>query len=298
MQAKVKTLEEQLRRKDKQVIQLQKQVSALQQRAHRRVKFIRSGISPLTRQQQMRLRGKRVNWKTEDIVRALSVRSHGLKAYQTARLVWKLPLPSISTLRRWANNFSCKEGILHEVISVMKVEAQSMPRWKRVAALSFDEMNVCSEYVYDTKLDKIVSHSKVQVVMVRGICAPWKQPIFYGYDTRMTVQLLNQIICCLEVAGYLIYSITCDLGGENRGLWNSLSISTERTCFINPYDAEREIYVFADPPHMLKLIRNHLIDDGILLQCGVVVNKATFDKMLEYDNSELTNYVQRCQEGT
>ncbi|KAF0761368.1 general transcription factor II-I repeat domain-containing protein 2-like [Aphis craccivora] len=34
-------------------------------------------------------------------------------------------------------------------------------------------------------------HKTVQVVMVRGICKSWKQPIFYYCDTSMTELLLS-----------------------------------------------------------------------------------------------------------
>ena len=32
--------------------------------------------------------------------------------------------------------------------------------------------------------------------------------------------------------------------------------------FVHPVDPSRRVYIFADVPHMLKLLRNHFLDDG------------------------------------
>jgi len=96
---------------------------------------------------------------------------------------------------------------------------------------------------------------------MRGILEAWKQPIYYDYDKNMTMDLLSSIIEDVGKTGFPIYAITGDLRAENRALLKSLEISPEKTSFNNPFDPKRRIFVFADIPHMLKLIRHHLIDD-------------------------------------
>ena len=50
-------------------------------------------------------------------------------------------------------------------------------KWKKICVLSFDEMHI------DSKLDKILGpFKKVQVVLIRGLFSPWKQPVYFDFD--------------------------------------------------------------------------------------------------------------------
>lgn len=60
-----------------------------------------------------------------------------------------------------------------------------------------------------------------------------------------------------------------DLGGANRGLHNELQLSESKTYFQNPVTNEN-IYVFADIPHLLKLIRNNFVDHGFSIDDKVI----------------------------
>lgn len=56
----------------------------------------------------------------------------------------------------------------------------------------------------------------------------------------------------------------CDMVGSNRGLYfPHLRINMEITAFKNQSDANRSVYVFADAPHLLNLIRNSLLYHGM-----------------------------------
>ncbi|KAF0310104.1 hypothetical protein FJT64_018853 [Amphibalanus amphitrite] len=48
----------------------------------------------------------------------------------------------------------------------------------------------------------------------------------------------------------------------------------------------RKIYTFADTPHLLKLLRNHIVDEGLRLPSGTVINKDVFLKLLAADSGE------------
>lgn len=87
----------------------------------------------------------------------------------------------------------------------------------------------------------------------------WKQPIYYGYDQKMTKELLLQIIEQLHNVRFNVISIVSDMGSTNMRLWNSLNISVDNTSFEHPF-TKNQVYVFADVPHLLKLARNHLLD--------------------------------------
>lgn len=71
----------------------------------------------------------------------------------------------------------------------------SLSRMEKACVLLFDEMKIQNSYDYDKKHGATLGPSKyVQVVMARGICGNWKQPIFYAYDRK-------------------VYAINSDLGG-------------------------------------------------------------------------------------
>jgi len=227
---------------EKLITSLHKKKRKLQnqlQRANTKLK-LKLKISNNTKQilssaQRKIVNGKRkVRWSSSDIVKALSVRSVSLKSYETVRSSWGLPLPTVRTLQRWTQGFGCSPGIQTDVIAILKSESVNMDITKRLCALSFDEMSINSNYALDKSTNAIVSASKVQVVMARGICDGWKQPVFYAFDRNMTKNLLLQIITVMEKAGYPVLSVTCDLGAENRSLLTELGVTIDRTYFTNP----------------------------------------------------------------
>lgn len=63
---------------------------------------------------------------------------------------------------------------------------------------------------------------------------------------------------------------------------------TENTHFKHPItDTNTRIYMFADVPHLLKLIRNWLIDTGFTLKDGIIVNKSCLEALLKLDSAEI-----------
>lgn len=213
-------------------------------------------------------RNKKVHWNSEDISCAISLRSVSAKAYRYLRNKLKFPLPALSSLRRWVSTFECSSGILKHVILLMEHNGRKLTDYEKITALSFDEMSLSKQICFEQKYEQIVGpHSHVQVVMARGITSKWKQPIYYDYDKPMEKEALFEIIELLEKAGFKVFSITSDMGGENRALWNKLGISASSPSFANPYDPSREVFVFADAPHLLKLARNHFVQKGFVV-CG------------------------------
>jgi len=123
--------------------------------------------------------------------------------------------------------------------------------------------------------------------MASGICSKWNQPIFYNYDTTMTSELLSEIIVKVENAGYNVTSIVHDFDTQNQSLWKSQSVSLDNPYFINPADTSRKVWTFADAPHMLKLVRNHILDQGFILEDGTVIDIEVLRTILDFDTGEL-----------
>lgn len=68
----------------------------------------------------------------------------------------------------------------------------------------------------------------------------------------------------LSNIGLNVVAVISECGGGNVGLWNELGITCTRAevknSFAHPVTGQK-IYVFADTPHMLKLIR---FETGVL----------------------------------
>ena len=75
------------------------------------------------RQIKLLLNGKsKTVWNEEDISKSLCLRAKSISAYEFVRSIWKIPLPSVSTLHRWVSQIKFAPGLLNCVISMMKCE--------------------------------------------------------------------------------------------------------------------------------------------------------------------------------
>ncbi|KAF6216710.1 hypothetical protein GE061_001056 [Apolygus lucorum] len=114
-----------------------------------------------------------------------------------------------------------------------------------------------------------------------GLTGKWMQPLYYNFDTPISVELLLDVIKLVEKIGFKVRAFVCDMGPSNRKLMRNLNISWEKPSLKNPSDENRNVWGFCDVPHSLKLIRNHIIDDGFQLEDGNTVNKAAFEQLIE-----------------
>jgi len=230
---------------------------------------------------------KRVRWGIKDISQGLVLRTLSKRAYQYIRYNKIFPIPAISTLRKWINNYKCPRGIQTSILKIMQQSlASESKNSDNVASLSFDEMEIKKEYQYDPRSDQFLGpYKKLQLAILRGIASNWKQPIFYDFDSPMTKDLLFSIIIAAENHSIQIHNIVCDLG--NQSLLKSLEVSQEKPFFANPFCPDRKVFVFADAPHLLKLLRNHLLDKEYRLQNGTEIKKENLQKILAIDSGEL-----------
>ncbi|KAJ8890808.1 hypothetical protein PR048_010317, partial [Dryococelus australis] len=194
---------------------------------------------------------KLIWWEDDDIAAAVTLRSISRKAYLYLRKNFGLSLPELSTIRKWTRNLKCSPDIQKELLSVLK---------ERLTVLSFDAMRVDSKMCYDQREDRIMGlHSNAQVIIMRGLASKWKQPIFYDFDKNFTKDKLFEVIK--------------EVGYSSLNLWKNLQISKNKVSFTNPVDVTRGVRMFADIPHLIKLLRYNFLDYGIRLPCGTEVSK-------------------------
>jgi hypothetical protein len=102
----------------------------------------------------------------------------------------------------------------------------------------------------------------------------------------MTPDVLLTIIEKLFEISFNVVAIVSDCGSTNVGLWKNLGITTNNTSFKHPI-SNNNIFVFADVPHLLKLIRNWLLDTGFLLEDGSLINKNPLEELLKLTDTEV-----------
>lgn len=234
-------------------------------------------------------RKKKVVWTSEDVGNAFAIRYFSKECYVYLREKKKYPLPALSSLQRWASNINLRQGILKDIFRIMEIAQNEMTDLEKIVVLQFDEVKVKKCYEYDKAADEVVGpHMQMQIVMVRGLFAKYKQPIFIGFDTKMTQQILIDIITHLYAINYKVVACVSDCGGGNMGLWKDLNINITNTHFQHPVTGDN-IYFFADPPHLLKLIRNWLLDYGFILGDGSEVNAVPIKKLVDLTNTEVNS---------
>lgn len=165
-----------------------------------------------------------------------------------------------------------RNGVLEDVLKVMKLNGDILQDYEKFTVLMFDELKISSTLEYDVLHDEVMGpHSQMQVVMARGLASQWKQPIYCDFDKKMTKDILLDIIARLDEIGFKVICCISDCGGGNIGLWKALNITYEHPIFTIPNG--REVVYIPDAPHILKLIRNWLLDTGFKINDQIVNKK-------------------------
>lgn len=109
----------------------------------------------------------------------------------------------------------------------------------------------------------------VQVITVNGLFVKYRQPVYYDFDKNLTKDILYPILEEMHKIHFDIQS----------SIVEGIGCSPEKPFFRNPFSGGI-IFVFADVPHLLKLIRNHFLDDGFIIN-GKVITKQPLIELLE-----------------
>ena len=157
-------------------------------------------------------------------------------------------------IKQRLRQFTISPGFIDLSINILKTQASLFSNFER-DVLSFDEMKVNSDLCLD-QIEEVIRgpHSNVQVMVIRSLTGKWMQPIFYNFDTAVTKELLMETIQIIENTGFKVRAFVCDMGPSNRKLMTDLSISWDNPSLKNPFSEDRNIWIFCDVPHGLKLL--------------------------------------------
>jgi len=168
----------------------------------------------------------------------------------------------------------------------MKLNGEGMQSYEKLTVLMFDEVKVASTLEYDVVRDEVIGpHSQMHVIMARGIASNWKQQVYVDFDKKMTKEIIFDVIEKLDEIGFKTICCVSDCGGGNIGLWKALDINYENPVFSIPNG--REIVYVPDVPHILKLLRNWLLDTGFLIG-DQIINKKPLESLISKTSTELS----------
>uniref|UniRef100_A0A182RUM8 Uncharacterized protein n=1 Tax=Anopheles funestus TaxID=62324 RepID=A0A182RUM8_ANOFN len=174
----------------------------------------------------------------------------------------KFPLPSISTLQKNAQKINLKQGILDDIM----------------------EFVVEKIIEYDPAADEILGpYNNIQVVVARGLFKNRKQPIFIGFDQKMTDEIILSIIGQLYDKGINVVAVVSNNYQNNVGCWKNLGAHD----YTRPFFCTSS-YIKKHGPRMLKLTGNWLVDHGFMYDDKQITAKPLWKLLHARAEAEMT----------
>jgi hypothetical protein len=88
------------------------------------------------------------------------------------------------------------------------------------------------------------------------------------------LKVTKEVVNAAHAIGLFVRVIVSDMGASNQDMWRVVGVQSTRTSLQNgiehPCQPDSQLYFMADPPHLLKSIRNCLLTQSILLSDYVV----------------------------
>ncbi|KAH9364349.1 hypothetical protein HPB48_012123 [Haemaphysalis longicornis] len=200
-----------------------------------------------------------------------------------------LPLPAVSTVRRYISMVTTESGFDETFLGAFKRKMARKTDIQRHGMLVFDEIQVrqgrdvnAGTMTYIGQVEgnekdgpQLADHGLVFLFV--PFADSYAQPVgvFASKGPTKGVELAKlvlQAISLLEAAGVFVDGLVCDGAATNRSLWNHLGVSGKlgnlRHTFENPVCPERRVFVFSDAPHLMKCIRNRICKSKLLKAGG------------------------------
>ncbi len=181
-----------------------------------------------------------------------------------------------------------------------------MPEEDRICTFLMDEMSLKRGIQYDPREDALIctvwdhdlsTAGTAMVFMVRCLRARWRQAVaFFFVNTAVTGEkLLEKMMTCLgklKECGLKLAAVTSDQGSNLTYLTNVLKITPEEPYFaLQDNDGvAHEIAMLPDYPHLLKSVRNALLNHTILTSKGL----ASWSHIADLYNLDSAGSIRLC----
>lgn len=207
----------------------------------------------------------------------LSLYFSGPKAYRNLAVSKLFCLPNPVTLKRFIRTFYLTPGIQNVAFQLLKIKIETLKEIDKHCILCLDEMSLKAHLFYNSTRDRVIGFEdigldnmyteqclpacSVAVILVRGICKSWKQPLAYFFsnstiNSSHLLNILHEVIINLTNIGLKVLCIASDMGSNFVKLSELLHISIEKQYFESN---NKKIFYMFDVPHLLKATRNNLL---------------------------------------
>ncbi len=230
---------------------------------------------------------------------ALTVDFYSPKAYDYIREIFGSCLPCRRTIQSWYQTVNCEPGFNEEALKTLRRKCQQK---KLLFSLMIDEMSIRKHVVWDgakfvgyaspveeTKDDGIPAKEAL-VFMLNCVNEQWKVPVGYFFISSINaLRKANLVKACLNLLhsyGVQVISLTFDGATTNMSMCEHLGASLKnpkqlRTSFPHPISKE-PVFIFFDPPHALKLVRNALATYKALIDGdGNIIRWSDFENLVK-----------------
>lgn len=239
-----------------------------------------------------------------------TVNFYSPKAYEYIREYFNRNIPGIRTLRSWYSSINGSPGFTDCAFDALKqkVNDARTDGKELICGLIFDEMSVRTLCQWDAAkkqfLGNITNGKEGQydicsplaknalIFMISGVNVQFKIPIGYFFVNYLSgaakAAIIMEAMYRLNQIGVKLCSVTYDGAPANIKAVKILGVcfDEKKTFFINPYDRSK-VYVFLDPPHMLKLARNILgHSEELTDQEGGKISWSLIKNLVELQTSE------------
>lgn len=211
------------------------------------------------------------------------------KAYEYVRDTFSKHLPAARTLRSWYSSVDGSPGFTEAAFDALRERANiEKEKGKQLSVcLMLDAMFIRQQSQWDSATKKYLGHNMTReecnahgdteslrlakdalVFMVCGLENDFKIPIGYFLNNGVTAKELTDLetdaMYRLSQVGVKIVFLTYDGAKENIAAAKMLGATLEKPYILNPFDNDNKVYCILDPPHVIKLARNCLGNNGVL----------------------------------
>ena len=238
---------------------------------------------------------------------ALTLHFYSPAAYRYVRKVFETCLPHPRTVEKWYFSVDASPGFTEPVFKALEAKAAASSK-PLVCSLLMDEMAIRQQLDYtgqfmgyidmgtETDDDSLPLAKEALVFMIVGLNDAFKVPVGYflinGLGGKEKANLVEQLIKKLHDIKVTIVSLTFDGAAANFSMCANLGCALTNMNinsvpkFAHPV-TKQPIFIFPDPCHMIKLVRNTLGDKKLLKdRDGNMINYTYLKELVKVQNEE------------
>ena len=252
---------------------------------------------------------KGMRYDNKWLLSCMLLRIKSPRAYEHLRDREMLPLPSKNTLHNYINVVKAETGIHDDVLKLLQSKVTTAN--DRRGILCFEEIKLHEDVKFNVKtlefegfvdfgeFTPVGSENKkadhALVFLYRPFLGSWIQTVAL-YLSRgaasgdVLAKLMLKCILALESHELCVEGVVSDGAQSNRNMWSHFGVSG---CLENPINwvqhpvsVSRKLYFFSDYVHLVKCVRNNLLNHGCFKFGDKFVRMDHYEVLHDVDSSQ------------